>query len=277
MPLLSSKEVLKLKLESIKEEHLKELASLLNITARGNLGRIIEQIVESRPNEELIEKFIKEKYQEKVANRRAIISDEELKKELTKVQTFNWGVIQGQLDQKIQKEYVRKIVRYEDLINSVRANLYPDITNYVICTWFNHWTTVLIEEHIALHPKVVPTLKAKKGIDIFFCGQPFDLKVTYLPNNYNVNDAIINPLNLAKWLYEHQGQERFGADNRLFVILLDKDFPERSWELKRNFDLIFQRIDNFFSKETISEKDEITFTYKRKVYTVVTKVLLILK
>lgn len=53
--------------------------------------------------------FIKQKYNEKIKERRKIISDEDLKKELMKVKTFSWGVVQGQLDQKIQTEYVRKI------------------------------------------------------------------------------------------------------------------------------------------------------------------------
>lgn len=204
-------------------------------------------------------------------------ADEDLKKELMKVKTFSWGVVQGQLDQKIQTEYVRKIVRYEDLLNNVKAKLYDDVTNYVICTWFNHWTTVLIEEHISTHPKVIPTIKNIKGIDIFFDGQPFDLKVTYLPKVYDPIDAVRNPSRLAVWMYENQGAQRFGADNRLFVVLLDKDNPERSWELKRDFDLVFQKIDNFFDKEKVSKDDEIVFTFGRRTYTAVTKVLIITK
>ncbi len=194
-----------------------------------------------------------------------------------KVKTFSWGVVQGQLDQKIQAEYVRRIVRYEDLLSSVKAKLHDDVTNYVICTWFNHWTTVLIEEHISTHPKVIPTIKNIKGIDIFFDGKPFDLKVTYLPRGYNTIDAIENPSGLAIWMYENQGAQRFGADNRLFVVLLDRDNPERSWELKRDFSLVFQKIDNFFDKEKVSKKDEIVFTFGRKTYTTVTKVLIITK
>jgi len=44
---------------------------------------------------------------------------------------------------------------------------------------------------------------------------------------------------LVVWLYENQGAQRFGADNRLFVVLLDKKDIERSWELKRDFELVF--------------------------------------
>lgn len=78
-------------------------------------------------------------------------------------------------------------------------------------------------------------------------------------------------------MYENQGAQRFGADNRLFVVLLDKDNPERSWELKRDFNLVFQKIDNFFDKEIVSKKDEVVFTFGRKTYTTVTKVLIATK
>ena len=277
MPLLSQKEVLNLKLSCIKAPQLKILASDLGLSKKGSATEIIKKILESQPDERIIDKFIKQKYVERIQERRSIISDEDLKKELTKVKTFSWGVVQGQLDQKIQTEYVRKTVRYEDLLNNVKAKLHDDITNYVICTWFNHWTTVLIEEHISIHKKVIPTIKNIKGIDIFFDGQPFDLKVTYLPRQYNPTDAIRNPSDLVIWMYENQGAQRFGADNRLFVVLLDKDNPERSWELKRDFALVFQKIDDFFSKEIVSKNDEIVFTFGRKTYTAVSKVLIITK
>lgn len=78
-------------------------------------------------------------------------------------------------------------------------------------------------------------------------------------------------------MYENQGAQRFGADNRFFVVLLDKENPQRSWELKRDFALVFQKIDNFFGKETVSKDDEIVFTFGKKTYTAVTKVLIITK
>ncbi|HPP11888.1 MAG TPA: hypothetical protein PKW42_04065 [bacterium] len=82
-------------------------------------------------------------------------------------------------------------------------------------------------------------------------------------------------------MYENQGAQRFGADSRLFVVLLDKDNPERSWELKRSFDLVFQKIDAFFDRETVSKEDEIVFTFGRKTYTAtytaVTKMLIVTK
>lgn len=275
MPLLSQKEVLNLKLSSIPVSKLSELASGVGVNDTGSGAELIKRLLVHSIGEQMVNGFIKQEYIKRIQDRRKIISDDELKEELMKVKNFSWGVVQGQLDQKIQTEYVRKFVKYEDLLKSVKSQLHDDVTNYVICTWFNHWTTVLIEEHISAHPKVVPTLKNIKGVDIFFNGQPFDLKVTYLPRDYNADDAIENPKDLAVWMYENQGAQRFGADNRFFVVLLDKRSPERSWELKRDFNLVFQKIDTFFQQEVVSKNDEVIFTFDRQTYTAVSKVLIL--
>lgn len=275
MPLLSAKEVRNLKLSSIPLDKLKEFAGNIGQNNTGSATDIIKRLIDVQNIDSKIDTFIKQQYLLRIKERKSLISDEDLIKELHKVKDFLWGVIQGQLDQKIQAEYVRRIVRYDDLISNVKAKLHDDVTSYVICTWYNHWTTVLIEEHISQHPRVIPTLKNIKGIDIFVDGQPFDLKTTYLPREYNAQDAIRNPKNLAVWLYENQGAQRFGSDNRSFVILLDTKNLEESWKLKRDFDLVFSKIDDFFNKEKVSSADEVVFSFAKKTYTAVSKVLLI--
>jgi hypothetical protein len=277
MPLLSRKGVLNLKLSTIPKEQLKQLAANFTLSSKNTASDIIKELIAVQPDERVIDEFIKNEYAKRIQQRRAIISDEGLKNELGKVSEFSWGVVQGQLDQKIQSQYVRKIVTYEKLVSSVASQLHEDVTHYTICTWFNHWTTVLIEEHISSHERVVPTIKPVKGVDIFFDGQPFDLKITYLPRNYDPEDAFYNARDLAIWMYEHQGAQRFGSDNRLFVILLDKADPERSWELKRDFALVFDSIDDFFDNQAVSAEDEIVFTFDKRTYPALSKVLLITK
>ncbi|MGB9876707.1 MAG: hypothetical protein ACPLPS_02975 [bacterium] len=277
MPIYSSKEVLRLKLSCMLLPHLRELCEKLNIETTAKAKDMINKITQYPlvEVENAIDEFIKEKYKEKVEKRRAIISDEELKRELAKVKEFSWGVIQGQLDQKIQTEYVRKFCRYEELLESVKQKLHHEISSYVICTWYNHWTTVLIEEHISSHPRVVPALKNVKGIDLFFSGQPFDLKVTYLPRGYDIVRAKDNPKELAKWMYEHQGEQRFGEENRFYVVLCNEKNPEESWKLKRDFPFVFKAIDDFLDRENVSRKDELEFTYKKKTYKSLAKILII--
>ena len=164
MPLLSKKEVRQLKLSSIPLAKLKEFAIGERQSGSGSSSDIIKRLIDINNIDNTIDQFIKRQYETRIAERRDLISDEDLIKELHKVKEFSWGVVQGQLDQKIQSEYVRKIVRYDDLISNVKANLHEEVTSYVICTWFNHWTTVLIEEHISQHRRVIPTLKNIKGI-----------------------------------------------------------------------------------------------------------------
>jgi len=273
--LVSKKELANLKLKAIRSDELKELAGILNINSKGTATNLVKKLIDIPQNK--IDEFIKRKYQAQVKERQKLISDEALKQEVLKVKEFRWGVVQGQLDQKIQTEYVRRFVRYEDLIQGVKGRLHDDITHYVIATWYNHWTTVLIEDHISQHSKVIPTLKNNFGVDIFFDNQPFDLKITYLPKDFTLEQVLKNPKDLIIWLYENQGAQRFGADNRFFVVLASKNNLEESWKLKRDFDFVFTEIDKFFDNASVSTKDEIVFSFKKKTYTTISKVLIITK
>ena len=273
--LVSKKELANLKLKSIKSDDLKELAESLGVNSRGTVTDLVKKLIDIPQNK--IDEFIRIKYKEQVEERQKLISDNDLKQELIKVKEFKWGVVQGQLDQKIQSEYVRRFVRYEDLINGVKSKLNNDITHYVIATWYNHWTTVLIEDYISQHQNIIPTLKNNFGVDIFFDNQPFDLKITYLPKDFTLEKVLKNSKGLIVWLYENQGAQRFGADNRFFVVLASKDNLEESWKLKRDFGFIFDEIDKFFDNASVSIKDEIIFSFKKKTYTTISKILIVTK
>ena len=153
--------------------------------------------------------------------------------------------------------------------------MHAEITNYVIASWYNHWSTVLIEDHISLHPNVVPTLKKIAGTDLFFRDTPFDLKVTHLPRDWKAEDAIAEPESLARWLYENQGEQRFGADNRLYIVLMDTEDVSQSWRLKREPDVVYPQIDAFLDKEAVSGADELTFSYRSKSHAPICKTLLV--
>lgn len=147
--LVSKRELANLKLRSIKSDDLRELAGTFNLSTKGTTSDLIKRLIDIPQNK--IDEFIKRKYRELVKKRQSLISDDNLKRELLKVKDFSWGVVQGQLDQKIQSEYVRRFVRYEELLMGVKRKLHDDITHYVIASWYNHWTTVLIEDHISQH------------------------------------------------------------------------------------------------------------------------------
>ena len=279
MGLLTEKESLRMKLSTIPLPVLKKFVKNFGNKKLRRSGDIIKFLIQKKVSNEAVDKIIKDEYEKKLNQRKSVISDQNLLKELLKVKKFHWGVVQGQLDNKIQVRYVRKYFKYNELIRSVENSLYTQIRNYVVCSWYNYWTTVIIEDMISGHPNVIPTLKNVKGVDLFFKNQPFDLKITYLPDGYSedIKYAIENPKDIIIWLYEHQGAQRFGADNRLFVILYDTKNPDESWKIKRDVKLIRSRIDEFFTSEIVSEDDEIIFTFGKKTYTVLSKLLFILK
>jgi hypothetical protein len=96
-----------------------------------------------------------------------------------------------------------------------------------------------------------------------------------------LNEVQSNPKILAKWLYENQGEMRFGSENRLFLVLVDSEDFNGSWKLKRNLDLlkptIMKYLDNFKSKKM--EDLKVTFGYKGKpqTFTALADVIFVVK
>jgi hypothetical protein len=52
---------------------------------------------------------------------------------------------------------------------------------------------------------------------------------------------------------------------------------DQSWKLKRDFEFVFGKIDQFFNEARVSAKDEIIFTFQKKTYTTISKVLIVTK
>ena len=271
---MNALEAVNLKLKAVSVKDLRELARERQLSGRGTHGAIAARLLTQPPA--VIDEFIKRKYAANVRARRTeLISDDELLGELHRVEAIDWGSVQGQLDGKIQREYVRVFTRYDDLVRGVRNRRHDEITGYAIASWYNHWSTVLIEDHISGHPNVVPTIKNIRGIDLFLRDYPFDLKITYLPQGYDLPDAVAEPARLARWLYENQGQQRFGAENRFYVVLADPADVAQSWRLKREVGLIYPAIDAFLSRVTVTEDDILPFVFGGRSYTPRCKILLI--
>jgi hypothetical protein len=264
------------------------------------------------------------------------LNQEALVSELYKLKTFEWGGdYQNSLDKYLVTHYVKAISSYDVLISKFEKEINRAVQGYVLNSWYNHWSSILIEHLFKSHPSVLPTVGQIKSVDFFIKNLPFDLKVTYFPAEYlklkrrekglpveltflkqkarelaitfdrsakpsdiyyeiteklkdrddnlslNVlsqlksqNLAIVgetqqNSRTLIKWLYENQGEMRFGSENRLFLVLIDTSDFSNSWKLKRNLDLLAPAINSFladFSSKTISELT-INFRYPGKPQT----------
>jgi len=95
-------------------------------------------------------------------------------------------------------------------------------------------------------------------------------------NNAIIQSAVDNKSDLVKWLYEQQGEMRFGAENRLFLILVDSGNLTESWKLKRNFDLLKPKIKAYLDNFAASNLERVHFQFKNKPYTSLADALFII-
>ena len=86
-------------------------------------------------------------------------------------------------------------------------------------------------------------------------------------NKEIIEEAMNNKIDLIKWLYENQGEMRFGSENRLFLILINMNDIENSWKLKRIFTLLNNNIkaylDGFDSASFKSQMIDFNFLNKK--------------
>jgi hypothetical protein len=273
----------------------------------------------------------------------------QLVSELYKLKHFDWGGdYQNSLDKYLVSRYVKvPNPSYNDLISKFETEINPAVQGYVLNSWYNYWSSILIENIFKSHSGVLPTVGQIKNVDFFINDIPFDLKVTYLPGGYIklkqkekgypveltylkkkateakiqftkndkpndifyeitekmkdrndafcnqvfatlkaekleiLNEARANPKMLAKWLYENQGEMRFGSENRLFLVLVDTDDFTNSWKLKRNIDLlkptIVSYLDNFKDKQITDLNVFFEFKGKPRGFSTLADVIFVVK
>ena len=286
MAILSARDVNFTKLKSLKKEFLKRFCQLHSIQTSENITEMIRSVLAASDNGLVstaqINQYIKDLYSEirekEIAETGA--SHELIVEELNKVDSHIWGMVQGAVDAHIQANYVRKYFRFNDIVSAIRGSLYNTIESYTLCTWYNHWSTVFLEDLICLNNNVVPIIKKVKGVDVIWNEQPIDIKVTNLPKQWfadgkTIDDAMHDPVAVCEYLYRLQGAQRFGAENRLFIITYNKENPAESWKIKRNYPLIKKLIDNFFSQAI--QLDPVHFSFNSTQHLAHAKVMFIVE
>src|SRR5690606_28914488 len=73
---------------------------------------------------------------------------------------------------------------YDILLSKFETEIHLAVQGYVLNSWYNHWSSILIEHIFKSHKAVLPTVGQIKSVDFFINNVPFDLKVTYLPAEY---------------------------------------------------------------------------------------------
>lgn len=290
-------------------------------------------------------------FKETNAEQLAALNLDQLKLDLYRIQHFKWGGDQNNsLDKYFVSHYVKSISSYQELQAKLATEALPVVTNYVMASWYNHWTSIVIEHIFKKHPSVLPTVGQVKSIDFIVKGIPVDLKVTYLPKwflngnisgylkslglpsselkalkeiakkhkirydlsipeneqhaqilallkdvsdaayaeavalldnirNKTIEFALAHKMELAKLLYENQGAMRFGSENRLYLVLIDKQDIQNSWEMKRDFSRLETEINKYLDSFDVNSflSKKIVFDYSGKQYTTHADVLFVIK
>ena len=331
-----------LKLRSLnRTEYLKRLFVMASIAipkvgARQLFGAAFNAGISTQ----MIEMCARAIYRNEREQRRA--TEPELVNQLYLVQEFNWGGLhQNSLEKTIVDNYVKKITNYETLCQCVERELLVSMRGYVVCSWYNHWTSIIIEDIFKDHESVLPAVGLVKKIDFFIGDVPFDLKVTYLPEGYlkekrkaanhrpeltllkqisrrhalpisaDLADAALlqdlwakvsdhpspdcrqlvvdlagfrnavvtdlerDPEELIRWLYENQGDRRFDASNRLFVVLIDQRNYFYSWKLKRAKALMEEKIGGYLDACGNNPGRGVEFNWKGGTYSTVSDAVVI--
>ncbi len=143
----------------------------------------LKKLYESNITCQMIDDAIQELYVSEREDRK--VTENDLVNELYKVQSFEWGGLhQNSLEKTIINNYVKKIKSYDILSSAIENELHNSMRAYVLASWYNHWTSIIIEDIFKDHKNVVPAVGLIKKVDFFIKNKPFDLKVTYLPEGY---------------------------------------------------------------------------------------------
>ncbi len=268
------------------------------------------------------------------------VDENKVRTALRKINAYEWGGDHNNsLDQYLVKRYVKDISDY-DTLQKKAIEIQANAWNFVQTSWYNNWTSYLIESIFKKHERVLSAIGEIKGVDFFIDNYPIDLKVTYFPNEFmekklkdkignkelawlkkeakkvkispdkNLSDAeqltflkeelenhghsniievltkhkqeIIDkackhPEELMEWLYENQSARLFGAENRLFLVLVDTKDMKQSWKMKRAFTLIEPTVKNYLDSFNAHSLKEIKFTFNQKNYTSRSDIIFITK
>ncbi|MBL7904598.1 MAG: hypothetical protein JNL22_06205 [Bacteroidales bacterium] len=140
-------------------------------------------------NEHIVS-FINQKYQQERDLRKA--NEAFLIDQLSRLLTFDWGGSFGNsLEKNIVDNYVKKIQSYDQISEEIEGRLLMSLRGYTLNSWYNHWTSILIEDLFKDHPNVLPTVGLVKKIDFFINDIPFDLKVTYFPAELMTSKLLV--------------------------------------------------------------------------------------
>jgi hypothetical protein len=252
-----------LKLRSVsRTPQLRRLCEKIGIDYEGIPSRqLLAHVYNIEPSEKELDKFIEELYEQERSVRRR--NEDQLISELYQMKVFDWGgLYQNSLERTIVDTYVKRIRNWEELNKAIEGEIHASMQGYVRCSWYNHWTSIIIEDVFKDHPYVLPAVGLVKKVDFFVHNFPFDLKVTYFPDGYmrqlRQNDGLRPEFTELKAFCRQEGIyfDTHRPERVLFPELLNKIF-EYPTPSAREFTRDFKATRTRLIRQTIEEPTEL--------------------
>ena len=182
---------------------------------------------------------------------------------------YKWGRKQADIWDS-QTNFIYSISDFDDVVARVYDEFhthskYADLRNYALNRWYNFQSAMAVEYIFNAHPLVRKVQNDKdKEKDFYIKGIAFDHKTSVYPKGFGqeIDFALANPKELAKWLYINQSsQQRFHAKNRLFLVLHKNDGEH--WRLKAELSWIKVLVDTYL--DAYREIDLISLKHSKGV------------
>lgn len=226
---------------------LKKLAQELKIDiSKAPKGKLFEFMFCQKIPDDKLDNFIRQIYAEGRKSR--IEREDYLDSQLYKLQVFDWGgFYQNAVEQTIINNYVKKIQDFEKLCDVIDSEINPKLKSYILCSWYNHWTSILIEDIFRDHSSTLPAVGLIKKVDFFWNNYPFDLKVTYFPEGFmglkrkekNLKPELTELKRFAKGHGIHYAKK--AKKNEIFSELLTKISEDISEEAKEFIEAVHEQ------------------------------------
>ncbi len=78
---------------------------------------------------------------------------------------------------------MKKITSFETLESKIENELQQSMRGFVLCQWYNHWTSIIIEDVFNTHSRVVPAVGKIKKIDFFIDDIPSTVRLRTFPKD----------------------------------------------------------------------------------------------
>jgi hypothetical protein len=229
-----------------------------------NLGvkQYLETLFKSNISLETIHDSINQIYEGQREERR--INEQDLLAELYKLRVFDWGGIhQNDINKYLVDNYIKKITNYDNLIEKVKNEILHSLKGFVLCSWYNNWTSIIIEDIFKDHERVLPTVGLIKQVDFFIDDIPFDLKVTYFPKGFMENERRNRKLTIKELSELKKTAKIFNLpfdqnrpDDELLIDLITA-FAESSQQDVKDFYDNFVKIRRDIINDTLKQPREL--------------------